>query len=501
MAPSADALRRVGRFDEAIALYRHGVRLAPRDLAAWSGLAECLFTARRPDEAIEAWNQALRVAPDAPAMLCGKARVLQSLSRVGEAEGLFRQALKADGGFLQAQLGLAMLALEAGRLDEADTLARRLLAQAPDRPDVLWLAARIALGRGELAAARARLERLLTDPRLDESQQAETLLALSDVFDRLDRMSDAFTAAMQGKAILRRLYAERAAVREGEIAKLGRLAAWFGAATPADWAPAPRGAARIENEADTHVFLLGFPRSGTTLLEQVLAGHPDVCALEEAPTLAEPYAEFLASADGCDRLARLTEPEADIWRARYWAEVRTHGIDARGRLFLDKAPAGTLYLPLIAKLFPGAKVLFAVRDPRDVALSCLRHAFQMNAMTYAFTTLEETAACYGACMAMAQIYRAVLPLDLIEVRHEALVEDFDAELARITGFLGVEPHPAMKDIAATAARRSVRTPSASQVRAGLNRRGLARWRAYAEALAPVMATLAPWVERFGYPAR
>ena len=127
-----------------------------------------------------------------------------------------------------------------------------------------------------------------------------------------------------------------------------------------------------------------------------------------------------------------------------------------------------------------------------------RQDFQLNAMTYAFTSLAETAACYDACMRLAQVYRRVLPLPLIEVRHEALVEDFDKVLAEIAVFLGLEVTPEMADFAATASRRSVRTPSAPQVRAGLNRRGIGRWRAYERQLAPVLPLLAPWAEKFGY---
>ena len=103
-------------------------------------------------------------------------------------------------------------------------------------------------------------------------------------------------------------------------------------------------------------------------------------------------------------------------------------------------------------------------------------------------------------MDMAEVYRSVLPLDLIEVRHEALVDNFPEELGRIAGFLRLELIPSMADVAGTARARVVRTPSAAQVRAGLNRKGLGRWRAYAAELEPAMATLAPWVERFGYEA-
>ncbi|HZZ87221.1 MAG TPA: sulfotransferase, partial [Caulobacteraceae bacterium] len=247
-----------------------------------------------------------------------------------------------------------------------------------------------------------------------------------------------------------------------------------------------------------HAFLVGFPRSGTTLLEQALAGHPDLVALEEAPTLAEAYDAMLATPDGLARLAQLPPAEADHWRGVYWRVVAERGADVAGKVFLDKAPAGTLYLPLIARLFPQAQLLFAVRDPRDVVLSCFRSSFQMNALTYAFTDLAETAACYAAAMDLAGVYRETLPIQPLEIRYERLVDDFEGELKRIAAFLGLAFQPAMLDVAATAKRRTVRTPSAPQVRAGLNRRGVGRWRSYEQELAPVMPLLAPWIERLGY---
>ena len=325
---------------------------------------------------------------------------------------------------------------------------------------------------------------------------------MGEALDGLGRTPEAFQAFSRGKAALRRHYAERAAGREGEVDKLDRLAAWFQTADRAPWRKAPGGVGAQGPGVRTHAFLVGFPRSGTTLLEQGLAGHPDLVALEEPPTLAEAYDEFLATPAGLARLAALTAAEAEHWRSVYWRVVGGYavnsGADVAGKVFLDKAPAGTLYLPLIAKLFPEAKVLFAVRDPRDVVLSCFRQSFQINALTYAFTDLAETARCYAAAMSLAAVYREALPIQPIEVRYERLVDDFAGELGRIAAFLGLELAPAMLDVAATASRRVVRTPSAPQVRAGLNRRGLGRWRAYAAELAPVMPILAPWIERLGY---
>jgi tetratricopeptide (TPR) repeat protein len=485
-----------GRLDEASALFQRAVALAPQDPAGWVALANCLLAARRPQAALEACQAGLARLPQHASLHCARARVLQSLGRVDEASAAFHQAASIDPASAEARFGLALQALEAGDWDGAGAAAGPLLAPAAANPSIDWLAARIALGRGDFATAAERSARALSAGVMAPDQLAETALLMGEALDGLGRTAEAFQAFSRGKGALRAFYAARAASRESEVGKLQRLAAWFRAADAAPWREAPGASA--SPQVRTHAFLVGFPRSGTTLLEQALAGHPDLVALEEPPTLTEAYDEFLATPAGLARLAALSPEEAEHWRSVYWRTVAECGGVVEGKVFLDKAPAGTLYLPLVAKLFPEAKVLFAVRDPRDVVLSCFRQSFQMNALTYAFTDLAETARCYAAAMELAAVYRDVLPIQPAEVRYERLIDDFEGELARIAGCLGLELQPAMLDVAATASGRPVRTPSAPQVRAGVNRQGLGRWRAYRAELAPVMPILSPWLERLGY---
>jgi tetratricopeptide (TPR) repeat protein len=491
----ASERQRQGRFGEAAALLQRLVAAAPQEPAGWVALSDCLLADRRPETALQVCDAGLKRLPATAALHCANARVLQSLSRVDEAGAAYRNALDGDANSAEARFGLALQAVERGEFDSAAELAGPLLAPTASNPRVDWLAARISLGRGDFEGAADRAKRGLA-PGLPPDQEAETALLLGDALDGLGRYAEAFAAVTRGKRALHALYAARAAGRESEADKLGRLADWFERADPAPWRAAP--ASRMSADVRGHAFLVGFARSGTTLLEQALAGHPDLVALEEAPTLADAYDALMSAPEELERLSRLTEAEANHWRAHYWRKVGEGGVNPRGRHFLDKAPAGTLYLPLIAKLFPDARIIFALRDPRDVVLSCFRNSFQMNALTYAFTDLAETARCYAASMRMAKVYRRVLPLQIADARYEALIDDFPGELTRIAGFLGLEARPEMADVAATARRRSVRTPSAPQVRAGLNRAGLGRWRAYEHELASVLPILAPWVAAFGY---
>jgi Tfp pilus assembly protein PilF len=494
----AQAAQDQGRFDVAENLLGQAIRMSPGDAALYTRLGGCLDLARRPAQASEAFDAALRIAPGFAPALDGKARVLKGEGRVDEAQELFHAALSSDPGYVPALLGLAALAGEAGDWAQSRSAATRVLEIAAGLPEAVWALARADLAEREFATAETRLAKLVADPRLTPMQRADVRLMLGEAHHGQGRFAEAFEAWVAGKGELHALYAGIAAGSESETARLARTADWleerqagFDAGPDTPDAPDPSGAAG-------HVFLVGFPRSGTTLIEQVLASHPRVAALEERPTLVEAAVEFLADARGLERLASLSESEAEAWRRRYWRVVREAGVNADGKVFVDKQPAGAVLLPLAAKLFPHAKVLFAIRDPRDVVLSCLRQGFQMNAFTYELTTLEGAARCYDAVMRLAELCRTHLSRDWFDLRLEDLIADFDGRTRALCDFLGLDWSPRLAGFAETAKQGNVRTPSADQVRAGLNDSGVGRWRSYETMLAPVLPILEPWAERLGY---
>jgi hypothetical protein len=184
-------------------------------------------------------------------------------------------------------------------------------------------------------------------------------------------------------------------------------------------------------------------------------------------------------------------------RRAYWEHVAAAGIDANGKLFLDKDPLKGLALPLIARLFPAAKVIVMRRDPRDVVWSCFRSNFAPTPAAAEFTDLERAARHYDAVMRTQERFLALLPLARHELHYEALVADFDGETRALTGFLGADWSEEMRDFAATARRRGVSTMSAAQVGKPLYD-GSRQWQRYEEQLRPILPILAPWVERFGY---
>jgi hypothetical protein len=171
-----------------------------------------------------------------------------------------------------------------------------------------------------------------------------------------------------------------------------------------------------------------------------------------------------------------------------------------GKVFIDKNPLNTLKLPLIARMFPRAKILFACRDPRDVVLSCFRRRFTMNSAMYELLTLQSAAAFYDAVMQFAEQVRPLLGLTWRVVRYENLVSDFERESQAICEFLNLTTVAGMQDFAGRVGKRERATPSTAQLARGLSPSAVDSWRHYSHALEPILPVLHPWVERFGYPA-
>ena len=174
-------------------------------------------------------------------------------------------------------------------------------------------------------------------------------------------------------------------------------------------------------------------------------------------------------------------------------------MDVTGKLFIDKHPLNTLNLPLIARLFPRAKILFMCRDPRDVVLSCYRRRFNMNPAMYQMLTLDGAAQFYDAVMDSSELARPLLGLNWHEVRYEHLMADFAGQMRAICQFLGIEWLDDMQTFASRVQSRERATPSTAQLARGLDRSGIGHWQHYRAVLEPVQPVLARWVERYGAP--
>ena len=488
-----------GLLDEAIADFQAALAGAPDDPAVLNALGLCLARTGRFGESLRALDAAIARAPGFGAALANRGWVLENLGELASARAAYERALQADPANVRALGGLAVMAARRGEAAQARAHAQAALAVAPQDAAANIALATAELGEGEAVGAETRLRGLLALPRLPAHDRAVALSLLGDALDLQDRTSEAFAAWTDANRTLRTLHQPR--IEQGRIepgaAMAERLARSFRETPPSAWRGAPKAAGAAP--ASTHVFLVGFPRSGTTLIGQVLAAHPQVVTLDEGEFLAEAAGSLLAPGRDIGRLADMDEAALAPYREAYWRRVRAAAPGLDGKVLVDKLPMNVLGLPLIARLFPEARVLFVRRDPRDVVLSCFRRQFVVNGANWEFLDLEGAARFYAAVMGLFELYRERLAdLELRVQGYEALVDDFAGETAALCGVLGLDPDAGMARFADASRTRDIATPSAGQVARGLYADGVGQWRRYAAELEPVLPILGPWAERFGY---
>lgn len=487
-------------FAEADALFARAQAIEPDNPATLTSLAIHYRRQGRNRDAVLACDAAIRVHPGYPDAWLERGAILAAGGSGEAARASYQRAAELAPGNAAAHAGLASLAARTGDHAVAREQAKRALALDPANALATNALAEAELGAGAPDEAAALLEPLLARLPIPTLERSFAHGLLGSARQRQRDFASAFVHFETANDDFAAIHSHDAAQHLGQTSFIEALIAGLAATGPAAWRSAP--GRRPPHAAQRHIFLLGYPRSGTTLVENILASLPGVAALEERPTFAAADLDHIAGdADAIVAgLARFAGHGADAleqYRGAYWDNVIASGVPTGASAFVDMDPMKGTRLPFIARMFPDARVLLMRRDPRDVVWSCFRTSFAMSSQTLEYTSLERAARHYDALMRLTELGLERLPLAVHIVDYHRLVRDFDAETQAMCAFAGLEWSEAVRSFDRTAKARGVSTASAAQVGRGLYD-GTAQWQPYADYLAPVMPILAPWVEKFGY---
>ncbi|HYI64489.1 MAG TPA: sulfotransferase [Allosphingosinicella sp.] len=473
----------LGDADGAVSAFRQAIMLRPDIVEMVFNLSDALAAADRHDERQAVMREAARVSPDNAAVQTELGLAESSVRDFDSAERAFRAAIGLDPKAASAWLELGLLLENLNRVDDLAALSAEAEESGLTGPEPGFLKAWALRRQGKFAEALPLAE---ATPETINPVRRTQLLA--ELYDRLGESERAFAAfgEMNRAAAAARPAPPGPSYREQVAASAAamtpeRAAAWTPIAPPAD-PPAP-------------VFIVGFPRSGTTLLDTLLMNVPHFHVLEEMPVVRDVETAIPADAD----LGKMTPAEADILRSRYFEMLERHAPAEAGQTIVDKHPLHMARMPLIHRLFPDAKVIFVERHPCDTVLSCFMANFQLNHAMRSFTDLEEAARTYDAVFDAWTRAETLLPIQVHRVRYERMVGDLEREMRSLLAFLGLDWDPAVLDNRAAAAERGhVRTASYSQVTEPIYTRSAGRWQRYRGHMAPVLPILAPWAERMEY---
>ena len=457
----------LARLGDAEAEFRAVLRAQPQHLAACNNLGAVLIRQKRTDEALSCFRNCLDLEPQNPAFLVNLAFALERINELDEAERAGRQALEIDAS-----------------------------ATAP-----AYLLARLDHRRDRLPEAKERLQALLIREQ-PMPARIDILFELGLVLDRMGEATDAFRCFVEANALLARNKGGKVGLGDWLLERARANRAWF--TRPRLDALVAAHPVSIEHEGAGKesaglVFFVGFPRSGTTLVEQALEAHPKLVTTGEVSPLEPIVARLMTGSPKPHKLAELARGDVCAARTAFWKTAEARHGPLAGRYLVDKLPLSIVDLGVVNLLFPSARVIVALRDPRDVCLSCFMQRFKLNASMVNFLDLARTAETYAAVMGLWLQYREMLSLPWIEYRYEEVVEDFEAVMVRLLDFIGVGWQADVARYRELSTGKAVTTPSYRDVGSALYSRAVGRWRAYREPLDPVLDQLRPFAEAFGYP--
>jgi Flp pilus assembly protein TadD len=534
-------------FEPAERCYRRALALDPGFAEAYSNLGNVLRTRKRLDEAVVAYNRAIELKPTYAEAYNNLGTTLRDQKKAAESEAVYLKALalKPEDPPTLNNLALALLALE--REEEAEAAVGRALVLAPDDADAHNLAGRILLdnskpeqavasfleaiakkpdmvdahnnlgnalkelGRVEeameayynarriepkatavfinLVDAKAfksaddpdllAMEELAKEmPSLSEDEQMQLHFSLSKAYGDLKRHGESFEHMLQGSALKRK-----------QITYLERDTLWLFDRIREVFTPElMRSKAGSGDPSDVPLFILGMPRSGSTLVEQVLASHPRVFGAGElkdfdkvAKSVHGPggaiiaYPEFLASFDA-EHLRRMG--------AHYVHRLRAYSADAPR--ITNKMPSSSFYVGLIHLCLPNARIIHTVRNPVDTCLSCFSKLFS-GEQSFSYE-LGELGRYYRKYHELMEHWRRVLPPGvMLDVQYEEVVADFETQARRIVAHCGLEWNEAC--LAFHENKRPVKTASSLQVRRPIYQSSIGRWLPYKDQLEPLLREL------------
>jgi Flp pilus assembly protein TadD/predicted O-methyltransferase YrrM len=488
--------RRAGDIDAAVRLLERAVALAPENLAALTNQGAALQQAGRLDAAAAAYRRVLELNPRQAEALNNLAVLTRRRGDWEAAVTLFEQALALQPDNLMVRGNLCYLLERTNRLARLRDCLPAAREAAAHEPSLALAWAKLLRRDGETDAACAMLLQAAPICAADPALDAERLALLGEARHGLGDRAAAFASFAASNALARQVFLAEGVRLDSYAALVERLihqpaADWGGGETPA----------AIPGRNDP-VFLVGFPRSGTTLLDSILRGHPSVAVVEERP-MVDRVCDRLQRLPGGypGALANLDDAGLEALRARYAEELGQHLDEtARSRpVVIDKLPLNLIHAGLIQRLFPRARFILALRHPGDCVLSCFMHNFAPNAAMANFLTLEDSARFYDQVMRLWERYRTLWPLNVHPIRYEDLVADFAGTLRPLLDFLELPWDESVRRHADTARERGlIDTPSYHQVVRPIYRTAAGRWEQYREQLAPVLPVLQPWAERWGY---
>ncbi len=445
-------------------------------------------------------EKAIQQKPDFTNAIYNLSRLKTTLQRYSDAELLLKQVIQLEPENADALANLSDIEEKQNNLTLATQYAEKALSINPRN-----LIARLTLSNVHFrnenyqAAIQELIPTLSPGQNLTPINYSLVVGGIAQAYDKMKQYPEAFDHYQKSNQALHYLYHQQFAEAESIYApaQITQSTQSIKQFDFSQWQQ-PIVEEKKEETKLTPIFLLGFPRSGTTLLDQMLSAHSQLTTLEEKETLIDIYQQYPLSEENLGRLATMSVEEIEKFRALYWQRVSENSKYSGEGLLVDKLPLNSIMLIYIYRLFPDAKIIFSVRDPRDVVISCFQQRFGMNQAMYQFLDIDSTVSYYDDVMSLVKAYREKIQQQIYLLKYEQLILDYETVLTALFHFLGVEWEQDVANYRQQINTKLINTPSNKQVVKPLYTSAISKWKNYAAFLKGPLTNLNKWLAYWKY---
>jgi len=490
-----NALRADGQLAEALVCYGKAIFIRPNFAEAYNNQGVVMKEMGDLDSALSSCNKAIQIMPDYVEAYNNLGNIFGDLGEFDKAITNYKRAIQLKPNYVEAFSNICDLYEKNNIIDglrEAVLHAQQVLPE--DNPTLNYRLAQLASREFRFEDALGYLECIdPMDLSLTVRQGHSELLAKT--YDKLGMFSSAYSQFETANNIASQSPTAKQFSSQRYLNRIMRSTKDWSNSSKIRWPAGCEHSSQI-----SPVFLVGFPRSGTTLLDTIMMSHPDVAVVEERPMVAAMRAH-IGDIVTPELLSDLDNDQVNGLRDLYFKELHPYinRDDINNKLIIDKLPLNIADIGLINRVFPDAKFIFALRHPYDCILSCFMQNFKLNDAMSNFLTLNQTAVLYDAVMTLWDDYNRMLYFGVFTIKYEDLICDVRGTLDPLLHFLSLDWDDNLINYQNTALKRGkINTPSYNQVTQGLYKYANGRWKNYRPQIKEIFPLIEPWVRKFGY---
>ena len=482
-----------GDLRKAINAFKKAIELKPDYFDALNNLGATYNLYKDYSNALKSISKALKIRPNIADAYNNLGTAELNLENESEAIKSYNKAIKIDSKFVLAYSNLCGLYERSNKLEKLkETLKKAENNGLSGNEEIKFRRGQLNSRNKDYKNSTLYLEEV-DDTKISNKMKIDKYELLGKDYDKIKYYKKAFNCFKKSNSLVSSSVESQLYNPKNYQNEVSQLIISYSKIKKLEWEN------KIENKIISPVFLVGFPRSGTTLLDNILSSHPNICTLEEKPMIAM-VKKSLNKLASYENLKKLNLHDLQNLQEIYLDELTKYLPNKllHGKVFIDKLPLSIIDVSLILRIFPKAKFILAIRHPLDCILSCFMQTFNLNDAMANFLNLKNTAELYNKSMKLFDIYESIFKLDLHLIKYENLILSLKDETTKLLKFLDLNWEKEIDNYRSNALDKKINTPSYNQVTEKIYTRASGRWKNYKNEMHDIMPIMQFWIEKWGY---